>query len=210
MVDAVSTREEILEKGLAMASEAGLGGLTIGGLARAVGLSKAGLYAHFDSKADILREILRTAVDRFVREGVRPALGEPPGEPRVRALFDAWLAWTEAPPLPGGCVFISSAAELDDREGPLRDYLVERQTEWADLLAREVDAARQAGHFRPDLDPEQFVFELYAVILSFHYYHRLFRDRRAEPRARFAFEELIRRARRPKDSVSSNREIDHV
>lgn len=191
----MSGREEILDEGLMIASETGLGGLTMGALARAAGLSKAGLYAHFDSKDDILKEILRTAVARFVREGVRPALREPGGEPRIRALFEAWLEWTKAPPLPGGCVFISSATELDDREGPLRDYLVERQSEWADLLAREIDAAREAGHFRPDLDPRQFVFELYGIVLGFHYYHRLFRDSKAEPRARFAFEELVRRAR---------------
>lgn len=178
-----------------MASETGLGGLTIGGLAAAVGLSKAGLYAHFDSKRHILKEILRTAVDRFVREGVHPALEEPRGEPRLRALFEAWLEWTRAPPLPGGCVFISSAAELDDREGPLRDYLVEQQEAWADLLAGAVELAREEGHFRDDVDPRQFVFEVYGMVLSFHYFDRLFRDGRAEPRTRFAFEELLRRAR---------------
>lgn len=195
MTETATTRDEILGAGLAMASEAGLDGLTIGALARAADLSKAGLYAHFDSKQHILKEILRTAVDRFVEEGVRPALRRPAGEARVRALFEAWLEWTKAPPLPGGCVFISSAAELDDREGPLRDYLVSTQREWRSLLRDSVDAARDEGDFGPRVDPRQFVFELYAIVLAFHYHHRLFRDAKAEPRARFAFEQLLRRAR---------------
>lgn len=195
MTGTTSTRDKILAKGLAMASETGLEGLTIGALARAADLSKAGLYAHFESKDEILAEILRTAVERFVREGVRPALREPRGEPRVRALFEAWLEWTRATPLPGGCVFISSAAELDDREGPLRDYLVSAQREWRELLRGSVETAREEGHFSPDVDVRQFVFELYSVVLAFHYYHRLFRDPTAEPRARYAFERLVRRAR---------------
>lgn len=135
------------------------------------------------------------AVDRFVEEGVRPALGAPRGEPRLRALFDAWLEWTKAPPLPGGCVFISSAVELDDRPGPLRDFLVETQREWSRTLLRAVELTQEEGDFRTGLDPEQFVYELYAVVLGFHYFDRLFDDDEAEARARRAFDGLVERAR---------------
>jgi len=190
------TRERILDAGLALASEVGLQGITIGSLARAVDLTKAGLYAHFDSKDDILLGILRTAVERFVEDGIQPALRRTPGLGRLRALFDAWLEWSKAPPLPGGCVFISSAAELDDRPGPLRDYLVEVQGEWAGLLGREVKAARERGELSADVDPRQFVFEMYGSILAFHYHARLFEDRNAETRARWAFQELLARSGR--------------
>lgn len=190
-----SKRDAVLESGLALASELGLGGLTLERLAESVDVTRGGLYAHFDSKEEILREVLRTAVDRFVEEGVRPALGAPRGEPRVRALFDAWLEWTKAPPLPGGCVFISSATELDDRPGPLRDYLVTTQREWRRTLRRAVALAVEEGDFGDELDPEQFVYELYAVILVFHYFDRLFQDDEAEARARRAFDGLVERAR---------------
>ncbi|HKK08918.1 MAG TPA: TetR/AcrR family transcriptional regulator [Gemmatimonadota bacterium] len=188
------TRQRILKAGLAIASRVGLQGITIGTLAGEVGLTKAGLYAHFDSKDAILLEILKTAVADFIAEGVEPALEEAPGVARLRALFDAWLEWSKAPPLPGGCVFISSATELDDRPGPLRDYLVRVQDEWAALLGREVKEARARGELRSDLDPRQFVFELYGAILSFHYYARLFEDRTAETRARWSFQELLARS----------------
>lgn len=190
-----SKREAVLQSGLALASELGLEGLTIGHLAEAVDMTRGGLYAHFDSKEEILREILRAAVDRFVEEGVRPALQAPRGEPRVRALFQAWMEWTKAPPLPGGCVFISSATELDDRPGPLRDYLVSTQREWKEVLRRAVALAQEEGDFRANLVPEQFVFELFAVVLAFHYFHRLFGDTEAETRARQAFDGLVEHAR---------------
>lgn len=192
---ATDTRERLLERGHALASEVGLQGLTIAGLADEVGISKAGIYAHFDSKDDLLRSVLERAVDRFVEEGVEPALREPPGEPRVRALFEAWLDWTEASPVPGGCIFISSAVELDDRPGPLREFLVGVQRRWAETLAEAADRSRSEGQFRADLDPEQFVFETYSIILGFHYYRRLFRDEEAGSRARYSFESLLDRAR---------------
>lgn len=193
--DGAGRREAVLDAGLSLASEVGLTGLTIGQLAHAVGLSKAGLYAHFDSKQEILRGILERALDRFVEGGVRPALREPRGEPRLRAIFEAWLEWTKAPPLPGGCIFISSAAELDDRPGPLRDFLVAKQREWKDLLRRAVVMAQEEGHLREEVEAEQFVYELYSIVLAFHYFDRLFEDPGAEDRARRMFERLLQRAR---------------
>ena len=193
------TREALLERGHALASEVGLQGLTLGQVAREVGISKAGIYAHFESKEDLLREILSRAVSIFVREGVEPALQEPAGEPRLRALFEAWLEWTDASPVPGGCIFISSTVELDDRPGPLRDYLVEVQREWSETLERAASLAAEEGHFREDLDPEQLVFEVYSIVLGYHHFRRFFRDDRAGARARYAFEALLSRARATRD-----------
>lgn len=193
------TREALLEQGHALASEVGLQGLSLGDLARDVGITKAGIYAHFDSKDDLLRQVLERAVDTFVEDDIRPALRAPPGEPRLRALFEAWLAWTEASPVPGGCIFISSAVELDDRPGPLREYLVEVQRDWAETLRTAAADARREGHLREDLDPRQLVFEIHSIILGFHHFRRLFRDEKAAARARYAFEGLLDRARASRD-----------
>ena len=44
------TREAILERAVSIASQNGLSGLTIGGLAKELELSKSGLIAHFGTK----------------------------------------------------------------------------------------------------------------------------------------------------------------
>lgn len=195
MEETRDTRDLLLDRGHALASEVGLRGLTIGQLARDVGISKAGIYAHFESKDHLLREVLARAVDEFVEGKVEPALRAPPGEPRLRALFEGWMDWTEASPVPGGCIFISSSVELDDQAGPMRDDLVEAQGRWMDTLEEAAARARTEGHFRDDLDPGQLVFELQSIILGFHQFRRLFRSGTAEARARYAFESLMRRAR---------------
>jgi len=189
------TKGAVLEQAFATASRLGLEGLTIGRLADEVGLSKSGLFAHFRSKEQLQLEVLETAVDRFVETVVAPALKEPRGEPRIRALFERWMEWESAPFQPGGCVFIAIAHELDDRPGPLRERLVQTQRDWLQALATAARIAVEEGHFRSDLDADQFGYELYAVILAYHHASRLLDDPGAERRARTAFEALLTASR---------------
>ena len=88
-----ATKDRILGQALDIASTVGIEGLSIGELAKATQMSKSGLFAHFESKEDLQLEILNTATRQFTEQVVSPALREPRGEPRVRALFDRWLAW---------------------------------------------------------------------------------------------------------------------
>jgi len=134
-------------------------------------------------------------VARFIETVIAPGLREPRGEPRVRALFERWLEWEDASFLPGGCPFISIANELDDRPGPLRDRLVGCQRDWLQALATAARIAMAEGHFRTDLDPDQFAYDLYAIILAYHHFSRLLRDPMAEQRARQAFEGLLTASR---------------
>jgi len=45
------------------------------------------------------------------------------------------------------------------------------------------------------LEPEQFAFELYGLMLSFHQYHRFLRDPLALERTRRTFDRLVASAR---------------
>ena len=85
---------------------------------------------------------------------IRPALKTPRGEPRLRSLFERWLAWAEADVLKGGCLFVAAATELDDREGPARDELVRQQRDWLELIANVARTGVSEGHFDPRLDAE--------------------------------------------------------
>ncbi|HEX6201027.1 MAG TPA: TetR/AcrR family transcriptional regulator [Thermoanaerobaculia bacterium] len=196
MTKGEETRAAILERAFASASQVGLEGLTIGSLADEVGLSKSGLFAHFDSKEALQLQVLETAAERFVETVVAPALKEPRGEPRVRALFQHWMEWETAKFQPGGCIFIATAHELDDRPGPVRERLVALQRDWLEALATAAKIAIEEGHFRPGLDIRQFASDLYAVILAYHHFSRLLRDPAAEGRARSSFESLLAASRR--------------
>jgi hypothetical protein len=126
---------------------------------------------------------------------VRPAMQEPRGEPRVRSLFEHWLVWERHESLPGGCVFMHAAAELDDRPGPARDALVQWQQQWLNNLAKAARLAVETGHFRADLDPALFAFQQLGLVLGYYHARRLLGDPRAEQHVRDAFDALVAAAR---------------
>jgi AcrR family transcriptional regulator len=195
------TRAAILERGVRLATQTGLDGLTIGRLATDLGLSKSGLFAHFRSKEALQIQVLDAAAERFVDEVVKPAVREPRGEPRMTALFDRWLAWSKSNSGPGGCLFVAAAAELDDRPGAVRERLVALQKGWLEMIGIVFRAGVSEGRFRPDADADQFAHDLYSVMLGFHHAWRLLRDPRAEERARSAFERLLASVGRERQSA---------
>jgi len=180
------TRATILDHALREASLRGLEALSIGGLARQTGLSKSGLFAHFDSKQNLQVAVLEAAAARFADEVVRPALVEPRGLPRMRALMERWLAWSTRE-LPGGCVFLATAAEFDDRPGAVRDALVRSQEDWLETLTRAASIAVEEGQLAPDL-----ACRWVSLLVAHGYFSRLLRDPGSERRTRAAFEELLR------------------
>lgn len=185
------TRQRILDRAVAEASLHGLEGLTIGGLARDLDLSKSGLFAHFGSKEELQVQVLEEAIARFQRRVVAPMLQAPRGEPRVRALFHHWLGWGAESGMPGGCVITAAAIELDDQPGTPRKVLAGALDEWIGLVEQVVAGAVDEGHFREDLDAAQFTYDLYANFLGYHLMHRMIRDPGAEARAREAFDRLM-------------------
>ena len=58
------TRQAILDEALALSSQVGISGLSIGSLADRAGMSKSGLFAHFGSKEELQIAVLRQGIHR--------------------------------------------------------------------------------------------------------------------------------------------------
>jgi AcrR family transcriptional regulator len=184
------TRDLILDHAYALATRDGLEGLSIGGLAADVGMSKSGVFAHFGSREDLQLAVLDAGAQRFAAAVLQPALREPRGLPRLRAIVRRWFDWSCQHA--EGCVLLSAVSEYDGREGALHDGVVRQQSQWRAALAKAAGQAVEAGHFRADADPEQIAFEIYALILGLHHDAGLFGFEPASTRADAAFERLWR------------------
>lgn len=193
MAKGEQTRQAILSRAFELAKLVGLAGLSIGRLAEDTGLSKSGLFAHFGSKEALQVAVVEEAARQFVELVMVPALRQPRGEPRIRALFERWIAWGDQP---GGCFFVGAVAELDEQPGPARDALIQTCKDWLDALATAARISVTAGQLRADLDPDQFAFEIYGIMLGFHTYQKFLRDPASLTRARAAFDRLLTSARR--------------
>lgn len=190
-----NTRNQIVDRGLDLVSRCGLSGVTLGGLAEDVGMSKSGLFAHFKSKDAVQIALLDRMAEVASRVVVAPAMAAPAGLARLQALIENWLGWTSRAGLSGGCPVAAALFELDDLAGEVRAKVEVMEADWRALLRTLVDEAVATGELRPDLDPDQFVFELCGIYLSHHVSRRFLCDPRADPQAREAVEALIGRAR---------------
>jgi AcrR family transcriptional regulator len=179
-------RQAILHTAMARATVDGLDGLSLGQLAGHLGVSKAGLFAHFASKEDLQLATVDYARERFTAAVVDPALAEPSRLRRLLRVHELKLAWIAAPDPPGGCFFINAQFEFSARPGPVHDRLAEVVAEWLDLLAHMAASAVRAGELRPATDPRLVAFELDSYQVAAVYRSRLAPDPTACAMARAA------------------------
>lgn len=184
------TRAAILDAALGLASHMGLEGLSIGALAEVMQMSKSGVFAHFGSREELQISVVREYHARFEEEVFFPAVREPRGLPRLRALFERWVRRVSLE-LDSGCIYISGAVEFDDRPGPVRDALASMVSAWHAALERAIRIAVEEGHLRSDTDPQQMLFEIHGLILALHHDARFLRNPGVLDRARAGFERVL-------------------
>jgi len=184
------TRAAILDAALGLASHMGLEGLSIGALAEVTQMSKSGVFAHFGSREELQISVIREYHARFEDEVFFPAVREPRGLPRLRALFERWVRRVSVE-LDSGCIYISGAVEFDDRPGPVRDALAAMVRAWHSALEKGIRIAISEEHLRADTDPTQMLFEIHGLILALHHDARFLRIPGALDRARAGFERTL-------------------
>jgi AcrR family transcriptional regulator len=193
------TRVAILDESARLATMDGLEGLSIGQLARATGMSKSGLYAHFGSKLDLQLATIEAARETFVAEVLRPALRAPAGIERLLAACEEYLSHIERRVFPGGCFFSAAAVDVGTRPGPVHDAIVAQRVEWLALLERLAREAAELGELEPGADPVQLAFEFQALLVAANTSFVLQGDPGAFERARIAIHARLRVAQLASD-----------
>lgn len=157
------TRSTVLDAAVALASEAGLDGLSLGQLADRLHVSKSGLFAHWSSKEELQLAAIEHARDQWARRVVGPALEQPRGVRRLFALHESRLAFYSERVLPGGCFFAIAEFESTGRTGTVPDRLAAVLAEWITLLERLVTEAVELGELPADTVPRRLAFEVDAA-----------------------------------------------
>lgn len=190
------TRAAILDVALDLASRDGLEGLTIGLLADKMNMSKSGVFAHFGSREDLQIEVVKLYHHHFEQEVFYPAMKEPRGLPRLKAMFAGWVKRVSVE-IASGCIYISGAVEYDDRPGAIREELAGMVRAWKNALRRCVVQAIEMGHLSDQTDPDQLVFEMYGLVLALHHDARFLKLPGSVNRAEVGFERLIKSYQNP-------------
>ena len=186
------TRAAIVGAALDLAAAEGLESITLQAVADRIGLSKSGVFSRVGSREALQMAVIEEFGRRFIAHVFVPAMQQPKGLPRLNDIVRRWILRTRDVEGQTGCIFTAGAFELDDREGPLRDFLLGEVTRWRSALRRTVLQAMEAGHLRPDTDPEQLVAEIYSLAMGQLHDIRFLRDPRATDRAQAAWERLVK------------------
>src|SRR5262249_37221923 len=139
--DGQRSRNAILQEAARLATVEGIGGLSIGRLADAVGMSKSGLFAHFGSKEELQLATVDLAGDLFDEHVLRAGDDARSALERLNALVEGYLRYVAEETFPGGCFFASVLSEVDMRPGPVRDAMIESLSGWLGLLESTIRQA---------------------------------------------------------------------
>jgi AcrR family transcriptional regulator len=192
MLKGQQTKAAIVDAAMGLATHLGLEGLSIGVVAEVTQMSKSGVFAHFGSREELQISVVREYFNQFEQEVFYPALAAPRGLPRVRVMFDNWMRLMVGE-VQAGCIFISGAAEFDDRPGPVRDALASSVKTWLTAVRRAIVQAREMGHLPADSDEHQIAFELHGLILALHYEARFLKDAGSSDRTMAGFNHILAR-----------------
>ena len=185
----------IVDAAARLATLEGLEGISISRVANEIGMSKSGLFAHFDSKQDLQLAAVAAAEEIYTAEVVEPAMELPEGLERLELLCERYLSYVKRGVFPGGCFFAATAAEWDSRRGPVRDRVRAVLAGWTELLEANLRAAQRQGVVDRGSDPHQLTFEINALLHEANGHYLLFRDPAALDRARRAIADRLERAK---------------
>ncbi len=183
------TRVRILDEATALASEGGIGAVTLGPLADRLGMSKSGLFAHFKSKEALQVEVLVRAAERFTEVVIAPIREEKDKPKRLGLFFNNWLDWIEHPSLgsgKGGCPILAAHFEYDDVPGPVREQAAKHNSQFYDFLHRLVTVTL------PQADEHATAAAIDGLGLSHLLRVRLMHDGNARQHTLRAFESLLK------------------
>jgi AcrR family transcriptional regulator len=186
-----ATRSRIVETASREAAMRGLMAVSLGDVAEAVGLSKSGIFKHFDSKEAMQLAIVEACLDKFTAKLLAPAQALAPGRSRIEQVFGAWLHWSEREWPDCGCPINAFTVELDDQPGPLRDLLHVRLKAFRKAMIGEFQALRDPPLSEPEA--QAAYFQMKSFILGYGEARRMMGDADAERSATSAFEALLDR-----------------
>lgn len=185
------TRAAIVGAALDLASAQGLESISLQVVADRIGLSKSGVFSRVGSREALQKAVIEEFGRRFLADVFVPAMQKPKGLPRLDEIVKRWIVRMRDVESHTGCLYTAGAFELDDREGELRDLLHAEVMRWRAALRRTVAQAVDAGHLKPDTDPEQLVGEISSLAIGLLHDARFLRDPRAAERATATWQRLL-------------------
>lgn len=150
-----AARELILETALEVISKKGYNATSLRDIANEAGMTQAGLLHHFDTKENLLAEVLRKR-DEVDRQHFSPA-----DITQLPLIIQLAHHNMEVPGLVQ--LYVSLQAAAVNPEHPCHDYFRDRDLVVHARITRDIEKRQKAGTFSPDADPRVIARMLLAL-----------------------------------------------
>jgi AcrR family transcriptional regulator len=129
-----ATRQHIIDVASAQFREGGIAAIGLAGIMSAAGLTNGAFYAHFESKEDLVREVLLDALagrERRLRSNLAAGVG-------LEVALRDYLSARHRDGAGGGCPTAALVAEIARHPKKTRDVFTERVSEFIPMLAERI------------------------------------------------------------------------
>jgi TetR/AcrR family transcriptional regulator, transcriptional repressor for nem operon len=155
LIPKVTTKEALLDAGLAIILEKGYHHTGIQEVLQAAGVPKGSFYYYFPSKAAFGLEVIAHFAAAYMQR-LEQYLGNTTQSPltRLRRHLEQTLAGFERRGCRGGCLIGNLSQELADQSDLFGARLEAVLTSWRERYVRLFREAQAVGELRADLDPQ--------------------------------------------------------
>ena len=153
-------RREIIEAARLAITDHGMQALTIGTLARAVGVSEGAIYRHFRGKKQILAGLIEDIDQKLTRR-----IDLIDGDPQAGLLrLEQVLNDNVAPSTTTGVSFLVIAEVLMNGDDELRQSMQEAIDKYLAMIESQLTVGIQKGQVRSDVDLKAASLQFYGLI----------------------------------------------
>lgn len=157
----VDSRQEILRTAARLFQQRGYDATSMNDVAAALKLSKGGLYHHFQSKDEILFEIMNHAMDITEERVLAPVRGIASPEERLRALIRLHIEVVLSPRDREITVMLHENHPLPPT---LRKRINTRKKDYVHFVESLMAEVQKAGHTKGSVSPRAAAFALLGMI----------------------------------------------
>ncbi|MBC5992485.1 TetR/AcrR family transcriptional regulator [Pontibacter cellulosilyticus] len=158
------TRQLIIEKAAHLFNQKGFAGTSMQDIMAATGLTKGGIYGHFESKEEIALAAFEHATSFLTRLIAEKLAAHTSATSKLDALLTFYRNYLLTPPIIGGCPVLNTSVEADDTNQQLRASVVKVLNRLHKAVANIVSQGIKQGEFKADVDAERFAVLFISVV----------------------------------------------
>ncbi|MBD1399030.1 TetR/AcrR family transcriptional regulator [Pontibacter sp. JH31] len=150
------TRQLIVERSAPIFNQKGFAGTSMQDIMAATGLTKGGIYGHFESKEEIALAAFEHAAGIITRQIFDRIAQHERASDKLKAILAYYRQYLISSPVTGGCPVMNTAVEADDTNPLLRASVIKVLNRLHKAVANIVNQGIAEGEFRPGANASNF------------------------------------------------------